>query len=182
MSATKSAFRDFTTAHGPPKPLPPHLVRNDDEKRQMTEEDGLLFWKDGPVAYDADAPESAPAGPAMTEAMLEGRYLWAVMEEAVPYALEKSAFGSSLLSGVIKHSNLTGGQPAYSAGEILLLSESELIVNGCSGRYGPRTYEEMEEVALAFHQSGYRVWTMGFDKEANRPFPFIGGPLPQWVS
>jgi hypothetical protein len=144
-------------------------------------EDGLLLWKDGPVAYDADAPASAPPTPRVTEAMLDERHLWAVIVEAVPYALEKCAFGSSLPSGVIKHSNLTGGRPAYCAGEIVFLTVSELIVNGCSGRYGPRTREEMYDVARAFRRSGYGVWTMGFDAETNRPFPFIGGPLPQRV-
>jgi hypothetical protein len=113
------------------------------------------------VAYDADAPASAPPTPRVTEAMLDERHLWAVIVEAVPYALEKCAFGSSLPSGVIKHSNLTGGRPAYCAGEIVFLTVSELIVNGCSGRYGPRTREEMYDVARAFRRSGYGVWTMG---------------------
>jgi hypothetical protein len=184
MSATKSAFREFTTAHGPAKPLPARLVQNEEEKRQMTEEDGLLFWKDGPVPYKpykVESRQNTPASPQLTEAMLDGRHLWTVMEETVPYAPERCEFGSSLPSGVVKHSNLTGGQPAYSGGEVIVLSESEVIVNGCSGRYGPRTPQEMQDVALAFRQSGYWVWTMGFDTEANRPFPFIGGPLPQWV-
>jgi hypothetical protein len=75
MSATRLAFREFTIAHGPAKPLPAHLVRNEEEKRQMTEADGLLFWKDGPVPYRVDAPESAPASPQLTEVMLDGRHL-----------------------------------------------------------------------------------------------------------
>ena len=90
-------------------------------------------------------------------------------------------FGMSLESGVIKHTNLTGGAPAFSGGELLFLDPQTVVVNGCSGRYGPRSAQELDLVVQAFANSGYGVWSMGFDDEVNRPSPFVG-VLPVWVS
>jgi hypothetical protein len=49
-----------------------------------------------------------------------------------------------------------------------------ITVNGCSGRYGPADEHELYLAAVAFFESGYNVTYMGWDKGANRPFPFIG--------
>ncbi len=100
--------------------------------------------------------------------------LWVVREADVAYAPETCAFGNGLKSKVIKHSNLTGGGSAYSGGEILMLNENTIALNGCSGRYGPRSEDELLSVANAFKNSGYTVWCTGFDVEAGFPLPFVG--------
>jgi hypothetical protein len=100
--------------------------------------------------------------------------LWVVRDEDVPYASESCQYGRGLESQVIKHSNLTGGRPAFSAGELILLDEKTVVITGCSGRYGPRSPGELEAVAKAFKLSGYISWCMGFDEEAGFPLPFVG--------
>jgi hypothetical protein len=144
----------------------------------MAPVDGLNDWSDGPVSEDALEPTAGP--PILGEDEVSQRLLWAVREKDVPYAAENCEFGKGLPSGVIKHSNLTGGRSAYSAGEMLFSDDSTVVVNGRSGRYGPQSAAEMSAVALAFRRSGYFVWQMGYDTEANFPLPFIG-IRPQWV-
>ena len=82
---------------------------------------------------------------------------------------------------MIKHTNLTGGAPAFASGELLFLSEYAVIINGRSRRYGPRSESEMISVAKAFKNSGYQVWSMGYDAEAGVPYPF-NGVAPEWVT
>jgi hypothetical protein len=178
MVKTKAAFDAFKGTCDGPKQLPQALVRNADEVRQMTEQDGMSHWKDGPV--DGTVPLAAHDTPDLTEEMVQEKHLWVVGEDGVPFAEERGAFGRSLASGVIKHSNLTGGGTAYSGGELVVLDKDKIIVNGYSGRYGPRTEAEMTAAAKAFRLSGYFVWSMGFDVEANKPFDFIHS-LPRWV-
>jgi hypothetical protein len=146
----------------------------------MTAADGLLVWQDGPVNPAAASEMDDTATPTITQAMIDGRYLWAVTELQVPHAPERCHFGEGLPSGIVKHSNLTGGRSAYCGGEVLKISDKEIIINGWSGRYGPKSEAEMRAVAAAFKKSGYYVWQMGFDPEAARAYPFIG-PSPQWV-
>ena len=174
-SATRSAFAEFRKKY-PPRPAKEGLVKNADETTQMGPAEGLCVLMDGPVGPDADKPAMAPLISDKSEA-----HLWVVGTDDVRHALEKCPFGMTLTLRVIKHTNLTGGGLASSGGELLMLDERSIIVNGCSGRYGPRSESEMKDVALAFRRSGYRVWSMGFDSETNRPFPFIG-VRPVWVS
>ena len=144
----------------------------------MTQADGLRVWADG--SYTAEVPAANPA-PLLTETSLKDRMLWAVREDDVVWAPENGPFGRTLESGVIKHTNLTGCAAAYCGGELLVLEETcTIVVNGCSGRYGPRNSTEMDDVAKAFAQSGYGVWSMGYDEEAARPLPFIG-VRPKWI-
>jgi hypothetical protein len=100
------------------------------------------------------------------------RRLWVVRDADVVHADELCGWGQALETGKIKHSNLTGGAPAYSGGELIALNDNTIVLNGCSGRYGPQSAAEMQRVAEAFTKSGYYVWSCGFDEEAGRPLPF----------
>jgi hypothetical protein len=93
-----------------------------------------------------------------------------------PQKLENCSFGKSLATGMIKHTNLTGGGAAYSGGELILLNQYTMVVNGRSGRYGPRNATELYSAVKAFADSGYRVWYMPWDEDANRPAPFGSFP------
>lgn len=178
MPKTTAAFSAFRTSIGTSRPPPEELIANEEQRTQMTEADGLKVWVDGSQAPGATAPEPPPL---LTEANLKNCMLWVVREDDVVWAPENGPFGKTLESGVIKHTNLTGGAAAYCGGELLVLEETlTVVVNGCSGRYGPKNPTEMDGVASAFAQSGYGVWSMGYDEEAARPLPFIG-VRPKWI-
>lgn len=176
MSATKVSFDKLRSALGEPRAPREGTIVNEDQVKAMTAADGLLQWADG-----EGASASAPAAPLLDASHVERAHLWVVRREDVVHAAERCEFGKTLESGVIKHTNLTGGDAAYSGGELVFLDATTVVVNGCSGRYGPRTRAELELAVHAFAESGYGVWSMGFDEEADRPAPFIG-VRPAWVS
>ena len=178
VEKTKAAFDKFRAAYQARQMrLTP---ANQDQVRQMTEFDGLELWNDGSADPNEEQGQSKP--PMLTFDDVKARItLWAVRQLDVPYAAENCAFGKSLELGVIKHSNLTGGQPAYCAGEVVILDEKTILVNGSSGRYGPEFAEELATIAKAFKEFGYNVWCMGFDEEQARALPF-GGSVPSWVA
>jgi len=178
MEATSVAFAKFRAIVGTPKEPPARLITNADQVIQMESSDGLKIWCDGQKPAKV---QEAPRPPEIVPAHLQDQCLWVVRQDDVVYALEQGTFGKGLESTVIKHTNLTGGAPAYSGGELLFLDENTLVVNGQSGRYGPRSQSEMDAVEQAFSESGYDVWSMGFDEEANFPLPFIG-VTPKWVA
>lgn len=146
----------------------------------MSQKDGLVVWVDGPCAKTISSPEASNAPDLSEETVAANQHLWVVRTQDVVHAPENCAFGHNLNSGVIKHTNLTGGEPAYAGGELLVLDEQTIVINGCSGRYGPSSPEEMAAVARAFADSGYGVWSMGWDDDAGMPAPFIGVE-PEWV-
>lgn len=176
-SLTKSAFEILRSYIKTPRMPPQQLIANPDQVKEMLSSDGLLLWMDGPVT----TKQKAPTPPLLTKEQVTLAHLWVVRDEDVAHAEEQCDFGKKLESGIIKHTNLTGGNSAYSGGELLFIDESTIVINGNSGRYGPRGSEEMERVAQAFAKSGYNVWSMGFDTETNRPTPFIGA-FPEWIT
>jgi hypothetical protein len=88
------------------------------------------------------------------------------------HAPENCPFGFLRAAGVVKHTNLTGGAPAYAAGEVVFTEPSQIVVNGCSGRYPVRTKEAMVAIEIAFRNSDYDVWTTGWDADSGRAVPF----------
>jgi len=136
----------------------------------MAGSDGLMEWVDGPIASSRQLLEA----PMVTPSMEADRHLWAVRIDDVVHAREDCLFGQPNASGVIKHTNLTGGADAFASGELLFISEHVVVINGKSRRYGPRCASEMTAVAKAFRNSGYEVWSMGYDAEAGVPYPFVG--------
>lgn len=179
MSLVDTAFSILRAKIGAPRPPPPELIANADQVVQMAPADGLMQWADGThIAVPVADPGPAPL---LTKAHLKNCMLWAVRQNDVVWALEHGPFGKTLESGVIKHTNLTGGDPAFSGGELLVIADgSTVVINGNSGRYRPRSAVELGDVVSAFAQSGYGVWSMGYDEDANRPLPFIG-VTPTWV-
>lgn len=178
MSATQDAFEQLRKQIGDPRLPPESLIVNADQRKPMAEADGLRTWADG-TAIRGSAPVGAP--PLVDEAMCSKTHLWVVRPDDVVYAEEHCEYGKALESKVIKHTNLTGGAAAFSGGELLCLEPNTVILNGCSGRYGPKSAQELDAAARAFAQSGYGVWSMGWDEDVNRPAPFIG-ITPVWLS
>jgi hypothetical protein len=166
---TQAAFAQLRQRF-PAQPPVTECIKNGQELDQMPAEE-LSVWCDG------DQRSDFARTPAMLSDEDDRSYpvqLWVLRPDALVYAPEASTFGAALESGVIKHTNLTGGRDAHSGGELRLLGENTVVVNGASGRYGPRTEEALHEVVRAFKASGYRVFWTGYDAETNRPAPLVG--------
>lgn len=164
-------FTDFRTKYAA-RPPRADVIKNTDELIQMQQTDGLH-------SFDENSGKTAVYSKMPKVANDRGElYLWAITSSEVPFALETAAFGKTLKSKVIKHTNLTGGSHAHSGGELWFLSDTEILVNGASGRYGPETNEELEDAAAAFKSVGYQVASLGFDEEtgySNRIL--VGDPI-----
>ena len=143
----------------------------------MTAADGLAELPDGSGVRTDAAPALAPLS---ADSLPSPKRLWVVANDELLHADEECPFGAERVAGRIKHTNLTGGEPAFSGGEVIFIGGDTLIVSGDSGRYGPRTAKEMQDVANAFRESGYTVYSTGNDHEANRALPLIG-PEPQLI-
>lgn len=100
-----------------------------------------------------------------------GCYLWVVIPTRIPFIFERETVIPPLQSGAVKHSNLTGGQPASCGGEVWFdpADEDQIYVNGCSGRYGPKSSDELDDVVAVYQGTGYRVTSFGWDNEAHKP-------------
>lgn len=170
LSRTKQAFDRFRHTY-PERNCPP--VGHEDERREMTGDDGLEQWRDGSGKVVHGEP------PAIEKSHPELR-LWVVRADDVVHALERGGFATTLNGGRVKHSNLTGARPAHCGGQLVFLEDNAIALDGGSGRYGPRSKDEMIAVAKAFRGSGYEVWTYGWDDENAWPFR-IGSRLPEWV-
>ena len=68
-----------------------------------------------------------------------------------------------------KHTNLTGGGPAYAGGELWFETEESLFVSGGSGRYEPIDAEQLEEAVSVFGAYGYTVTSLGWDISMDKP-------------
>ncbi len=168
----KKSFDEFRAQY-PARECPDDRIDNLDQLKQMEVDHGLSCLADGSDdAVKGEVPE--------IESSDNGIHLWVVMPSSVVHAPEMNEFGSTLESGIIKHTNLSGGEPAHSGGQLVVLSENTLVIDGGSGRYGPQSDEEMTAVAKAFRNSGYGVWSYGYDEESGWPFR-IGSKKPEWI-
>lgn len=177
MTATQTAFDTARLAIGAPRLPPEERILNADQLKLMTVADGLLHWVDG----EAQPRAPSTCAPILDQQSCAGRHLWVVRNADVVHAEERCKFGKALESQVIKHTNLTGGEAAFAGGELIQLDATTIVVNGCSGRYGPRTDAELQLCARAFAESGYGVWCMGWDEDTDYPAPFLGS-IPQRLS
>jgi len=151
---------------------PPHdpyrLPGHPDEQRLLRAEDGVHALVTPPASCDRRAvPAEEPD---------EGRHLWVFWPAGIPYVEELAPrVAPALVNGKAKHTNLTGGSKASCGGELWVdpVEADRLYVNGCSGRYGPRTREQLEEAVEVFRSQGFRPESFGWDDDANRPARFM---------
>lgn len=128
----------------------------------MSQVDGLF-----PLS---DQPDETPiaSGFPLDETAAAKRHLWVIGRSMEPCALEDCAFAkrnSGLARGLIKHTNLTGCDPAHCGGELWFLEADAIVINGNSGRYGPSDMEQLRRAGTALKGLGYRVATLGYDEE-----------------
>ena len=100
------------------------------------------------------------------------RYLWVINDEGLPFV--KEIKNVRLNSNLPKHTNLTGGQPAYAGGELWFGTEESLFVSGGSGRYEPIHSDQL--AVGVFRAFGYAVTSLGWDTDRDEPRRFL------WVS
>jgi hypothetical protein len=153
---------EFTSQYPPHPPRKP--PGHPDENRQLTPADGHLHLTLPP------AQTTTPGSPRTS--FDTGRHLWAFHAQAIPYIQEAAQqVIAPLASGKAKHSNLTGGSEASSAGELWIDAADDhlLYVNGASGRYGPQTPQELADAVSVFESRQFRVISFGWNDDWGRP-------------
>jgi hypothetical protein len=163
-----STFRDVYSAREPAA----DKIRNDDELMLIPETSGLQFFPDGLNDIRLSEPPRVLGSRGNT-------YLWAIGVDRVPLAIESLDFGKTLQTQVIKHTNLTGGALAHCGGELWFVSENTLLISGSSGRYGPKSDQELSDAVASFKVEGYEVASLGFDEETGFPSTVLVGQ-PKW--
>src|SRR5690606_24072214 len=115
-----SALASFRTMY-PVRPPRSEAIRHTDELRQITPGDGLEEFNLtlGSRAEKSALPRSTPRG---------NTYLWVIGKNAIPAALETVKIGKSLHTGIIKHTNLTGGADAHCGGEVWFIEADAMVL------------------------------------------------------
>lgn len=159
------------------KPRPMLIAANSSlELRVLDTKDGRRNYAPAPAAEDVTLTESLPRS---EPSAATSRYLWVIDDDDTPHALETCLWAAALglAEGKIKHSNLTGGDPAYFGGELWFVNSSTIVINFCSGRYGlglgrdldASDQERVEATIDALLEDGYTVATTGADPEDGWP-------------
>jgi hypothetical protein len=151
----------FVLKYPPVAPRKPH--DNEGELRQLGKDDGVLDFQRNPSASEVRAVPKKKGDP--------GCHLWVFTQENRPYILELAPVVPELESGKVKHSNLTGGGKASCGGEVWIdpANASLLYVNGCSGRYGPASAEQLEDASSVLRDAGFEVKSFGWDFDVDKP-------------
>lgn len=107
------------------------------------------------------------------------KMLWVVATDGVPWAQELDSPWRALGRESLSHTNLTGGGDAHSGGELWFRDTQSVYLNGGSGRYEPRSPEEMTAVEDAFRAAGLLVASCGWNIETAKPRRYFREP-PVW--
>ena len=94
------------------------------------------------------------------------RYLWVINDEGLLFV--KEILNDRLNSNLPKHTNLTGGLPAYAGGELWFRTEGALFVSGGSTRYKPNR-SQLEDAVDVFRAFGFNVQSLGWDEDRDEP-------------
>lgn len=147
-----------------PPQAPQKEPANADETRLLTEREGVRRLERVPALNEVGTGRPERKGD-------PGCSIWVIDRTGIPYILERTPVVPALESGLVKHSNLTGNQPASCGGEIWFETEqaTHLYVNGCSGRYAPTTPDQLEDACQVLRGLGFHVTSFGWDQDAKRP-------------
>ena len=91
------------------------------------------------------------------------RYLWVINEAGIPFIKEIPI--AALGDCKPKHTNLTGGYPAFIGGELWFKTSERLFVSGGSGRYKPNNEEHLADAVSVFEAYRYEVTSLGWNYE-----------------
>lgn len=146
---------------------PPHAPdkqpNNDDELKQLGPEHGVRLLTAPPLEAEVRAVPQKKGDP--------GFHVWVMRPTEIPYVLARGAIARSLASGEVKHSNLTGGGLASCGGELWVdpVDATQVYLNGCSGRYGPQSAQQLNDAVAVIEMLGLRVESFGWNEELNMP-------------
>jgi hypothetical protein len=145
-------------------------VQNQDELRLLTESDDVREMEFSPaVDFETGIPPQERSDDGLN------KYLWVVRAQNVPRILESGPAGRSLTRGRVAHTNLTAGEAAYCGGELWFRDTRSFWMSGGSGRYPPRSSDELEFMVKLLTGCGYSVCSFGWDQEVNGPARFLRG-------
>lgn len=148
-----SSFLDYKSRFNA-RPYDASKVNNPSELVQIDyltlEEDGVNFSLN--ISEDMDWTKPSDAT----------KYLWLIMDQEVRVIEEN-------IQPIPKHTNLSGGENAYCGGEVWFTTPNHIYFNGGSGRYTPRSKEELENIETALQYFGYDVVSFGWDDDLERP-------------
>jgi hypothetical protein len=145
-------------------PQPPRRApANADETRPLAPADGLRRLGTAPADNESWYQPASKGDPQC--------HLWVIDTSGIPYILESIEIMPPLASGRVTHTNLTGGLTASCGGELWFDTPRarRLYLNGCSGRYGPTTPEQMADAVRVFEALGFQVVSFGWDYGADKP-------------
>lgn len=152
---------EFTARHTLRRPRPRHSDA-DDAHRHLTADDGVTLMPCADRMIRAPQPGD-----------VDSRHLWVIGPESLPVILETAAGvrPPPLSLGAAKHTNLTGGGPAACGGEVWVdeVNSELLYVTGGSGRYPPRSRDELRDAEEVFRSFGYTVVGAGWSDENDSP-------------
>jgi len=134
-----------------------------DELKKLNPSDGVKILCNAPADNDEGYIPAKKGDP--------GCHLWVITSTDVPYILERQQVSPALETGVVKHTNLTGGGIACCGGELWFETPNakKIYINGLSARYGPESQQQLTDAVEVFEQMGYNVVNFGWDKGANLP-------------
>lgn len=153
-------LEDFVRSH-PPQP-PRIRPQTEDQHRRLGANDGVFLIEAPPIDRPVFGRRGTP----------DGRYLWVISPDATPAILETApGVRPPLQSNVAKHTNLTGGDDACCGGEMWLdaVEATRLDITGGSGRYPPRSHQELDDVVRLLQLRGFGVHCAGWDPDTDRP-------------
>ena len=149
-----------------------------DESLQMTVQDGLCVLPDAPCPFAECVSNPEDYDSVQRE---NGLYLWVIDPCQVLCMKELAPIGQSLSQGKIKHTNLTGGAPACSGGEMWFSANDAIYVSGCSGRYGPSSEDELFASAHVFKRKMYKTCCLGWDDGIGRAALVYRKGVARWI-
>lgn len=155
---TTSKLEQFRRRYPPQIPRkkgPPH------ESVMIPPGNSLRFLPRAPVS---DVEFGVP--PRDTEDRGCNRYLWVIDTRGIPYLIERPM--SILDRNCPKHTNLTGGGPAYIGGELWFAGTKSMFVSGGSGRFPPLGEDQLAAAVEVFSSFSYVVKSLGWDSVAGR--------------
>ena len=90
-------------------------------------------------------------------------YIWVIDRSGIPYLLEHPI--GILKERLPKHTNLTGGGPAYVGGQLWFRDTSTLYVSGGSGRFPPSNEGQLDAAISVFESFSYIVTSLGWNAQ-----------------
>lgn len=154
MSSVLIWFRGQYQARGP------YIKPQGDEAVQLTPSSGFRLL---PVA---PAQNVVLGYPPKARQGSHNRYLWVINYAGIPFIQEISI--PALNGQMPKHTNLTGGRPAYIGGELWFETDARLFVSGGSGRYPPDGAGQLADSVGVFESYQYAVTSLGWDEEIDK--------------